>query len=60
MALGTTVVTPILLAVWASRSRIAAIAATGMAAAAEGVQATVAAAPVTVSMPMSISIGEFE
>jgi len=60
MALGTTVVTPILLAVWASRSRIAAIAVTGMAAAAEGVQATVSSAPVAVSLPMSMSIGEME
>jgi len=60
MALGTTVVTPILLAVWASRSRIAALAASGMAAAAEGVQATVAAAPATVAMPMSMTVGELE
>jgi len=60
MALGTTVVTPILLAVWASRSRIAALAANGMAAAAEGVQATIAPAPTTVSVPMSLTLGDME
>jgi hypothetical protein len=58
MALGTTVVTPVLLSLWASRSRIAAMAASGMAAAAEGVGATVSPAPVAVSSPMTLSVGE--
>ncbi len=60
MALGTTVLTPVLLALWASRSHIAAMAATRMAAAAVGVHATVSPTPPTVPVPVSLSLGDAE